>query len=82
MKRPAVSERSERSHAPRSHDLDTGSTWDGPSLDRPGNADIQLDMLYDYRTNVPLYPDFQAFFRKFKPPKLIVWGKRLTTSSR
>jgi hypothetical protein len=51
-------------------------------LDRPGNADIQLDMLYDYRTNVPLYPDFQAFFRKFKPPKLIVWGKRLTTSSR
>lgn len=30
-------------------------------LDRPGNKDIQLDMLYDYRTNVPLYPAFQKF---------------------
>ena len=44
-------------------------------LDRPGNKDIQLDMLYDYRTNVPLYPDFQRFFRERKPPTLIVWGK-------
>lgn len=31
-------------------------------LDRPGNNDIQLDMLYDYRTNLPLYPEFQKFF--------------------
>lgn len=44
-------------------------------LDRPGNKDIQLDLLYDYRTNVPLYPDFQRFFRERKPPTLIVWGK-------
>jgi pimeloyl-ACP methyl ester carboxylesterase len=44
-------------------------------LDRPGNKDIQLDMLYDYRTNVPLYPQFQSFFRERKPPTLIVWGK-------
>ena len=44
-------------------------------LDRPGNKDIQLDMLYDYRTNVPLYPQFQRFFRDRKPPTLIVWGK-------
>lgn len=44
-------------------------------LDRPGNKDIQLDLFYDYRTNVPLYPDFQAFFRKQQPPTLIVWGK-------
>ncbi|MDP9811151.1 pimeloyl-ACP methyl ester carboxylesterase [Rhizobium tibeticum] len=44
-------------------------------LDRPGNKDIQLDMLYDYRTNVPLYPAFQSFFRERKPPTLIVWGK-------
>jgi hypothetical protein len=32
-------------------------------------------MLYDYRTNVPLYPQFQDFFRKYQPPTLIVWGK-------
>jgi pimeloyl-ACP methyl ester carboxylesterase len=44
-------------------------------LDRPGNKDIQLDLFYDYRTNVPLYPDFQKFFRDRKPPTLIVWGK-------
>ncbi|MGO7215495.1 alpha/beta fold hydrolase [Rhizobium ruizarguesonis] len=44
-------------------------------LDRPGNKDIQLDLFYDYRTNVPLYPQFQAFFRERKPPALIVWGK-------
>ena len=44
-------------------------------LDRPGNNDIQLDMFYDYRTNLPLYPAVQAYFRKHKPPMLIVWGK-------
>lgn len=44
-------------------------------LDRPGNRDIQLDLFLDYGTNVPLYPDFQAFFRAYKPPMLIVWGK-------
>ena len=44
-------------------------------LDRPGNADIQLDIFYDYRTNVPLYPAIQAYFRKHQPPTLIAWGK-------
>lgn len=44
-------------------------------LDRPGNREIQLDLFYDYRTNVPLYPDFQAYFREHQPPTLIVWGK-------
>lgn len=44
-------------------------------LDRPGNRDIQLDLFHDYGSNVPLYPDFQAFFRERKPPTLIVWGK-------
>jgi pimeloyl-ACP methyl ester carboxylesterase len=44
-------------------------------LDRPGNKDIQLDLFHDYGSNVPLYPAFQAFFRKYQPPTLIVWGK-------
>lgn len=44
-------------------------------LDRPGNLDIQLDLFKDYGSNVPLYPEFQAFFRKYKPPTIIVWGK-------
>lgn len=47
-------------------------------LDRPGNMDVQLDMLLDYGTNVPLYPQFQAFFRERRPPAIIVWGKNDT----
>jgi pimeloyl-ACP methyl ester carboxylesterase len=44
-------------------------------LDRPGNKDIQLDLFRDYGSNVPLYPQFQAFFRERKPPTLLVWGQ-------
>jgi pimeloyl-ACP methyl ester carboxylesterase len=44
-------------------------------LDRSGNDEIQLDLFYDYRTNVPLYPAFQAYFRRHQPPTLVVWGK-------
>jgi pimeloyl-ACP methyl ester carboxylesterase len=53
------------------------TTWtlDQLGMDRPGNDEIQLDLFYDYRTNVPLYPAFQEFFRKYQPPTLIVWGK-------
>jgi pimeloyl-ACP methyl ester carboxylesterase len=49
--------------------------YDQVFLDRPGNKDIQLDLFHDYGSNVPLYPQFQAFFRDRKPPMLIVWGK-------
>jgi pimeloyl-ACP methyl ester carboxylesterase len=48
---------------------------DQAGLDRPGNREIQMDLFYDYRTNVPLYPEFHSFFRKYQPPALIVWGK-------
>ena len=44
-------------------------------LDRPGNNEIQLDIFYDYRTNLPLYPAVQDYFRKHRPPTLIVWGQ-------
>ena len=53
---------------------------DGYSLDnfylaRPGMADLQLDLLGDYQSNVALYPTFQRYFRTRKPPLLAVWGK-------
>jgi pimeloyl-ACP methyl ester carboxylesterase len=53
------------------------SAWlhDQALLDRPGNLEIQLDLFYDYRTNVALYPQIQAFFRDRQPPTLIVWGR-------
>jgi pimeloyl-ACP methyl ester carboxylesterase len=43
-------------------------------LNRPGNEAIQLDIIYDYRTNVALYPEFHGYFRAFQPPALILWG--------
>ena len=45
-------------------------------LDRPGNAEIQLQMFYDYRTNPPLYADWQAYFREYQPRTLLVWGAK------
>jgi pimeloyl-ACP methyl ester carboxylesterase len=52
-------------------------TWnmDQRFLDRPGNDEIQLALLYSYGTNPPLYPQWQEYFRKYQPPTLIVWGK-------
>lgn len=42
---------------------------------RPGNVEIQLDLFLDYATNVAKYPQFQAYFRKHRPPILAVWGR-------
>lgn len=44
-------------------------------VERPGNADIQLDLLLDYASNVAMYPQFQAYFRQHQPPLLAVWGR-------
>jgi pimeloyl-ACP methyl ester carboxylesterase len=44
-------------------------------LERKGNKDIQLDLFLDYASNVKLYPKFQEYFRKSKPPLLAIWGK-------
>ncbi|HEY5327979.1 MAG TPA: alpha/beta hydrolase [Mucilaginibacter sp.] len=49
---------------------------DNHQMERPGNVEIQLDLLLDYRTNVELYPEFQAYFRKYKPKILAVWGSK------
>jgi len=44
-------------------------------LDRPQSAEIQLDLIGDYKSNIALYPKFQEFFRTHRPPTLAVWGK-------
>lgn len=44
-------------------------------LQRPGNAEIQLDLFLDYANNLKLYPAFQDYFRQHQPPLLAVWGK-------
>jgi len=43
-------------------------------LDRPGNAEIQLQLFHSYGSNPPLYPAWQKYLRKHQPPTLIVWG--------
>ncbi|KVN53241.1 alpha/beta fold hydrolase [Burkholderia anthina] len=48
---------------------------DAALLERPGIKEIQLDLFLDYASNLKLYPQFQAFFRDFKPPTLAIWGK-------
>lgn len=53
---------------------------DGYELDiaymaRPGAEEIQLDLILDYRSNVALYPAFQAYFRDYRPPLLAAWGR-------
>ncbi|MFL5266658.1 MAG: alpha/beta fold hydrolase [Stellaceae bacterium] len=58
----------------------TAVSPDGYSLDnfylaRPGADEVQLDLFGDYKSNVALYPEFQAYFRRHKPPFLAVWGK-------
>lgn len=45
-------------------------------LNRPGNQEIQLQMFYDYGSNPPLYPEWQAYFRKYQPATLIIWGNK------
>jgi pimeloyl-ACP methyl ester carboxylesterase len=44
-------------------------------LSQPGQADIQSDLFYDYRTNVDAYPKWQAWMREKQPRLLVIWGK-------
>lgn len=44
-------------------------------MHRDGAEAIQLDLILSYRTNVALYPAFQAYFREHRPPVLAVWGR-------
>lgn len=49
-------------------------TLDAAILARPGNADLQIDLKLDYKRNIERYPLYQAFFRKYRPPLLVIWG--------
>ena len=49
--------------------------YDQYFLNSPGNVEILLDLLYDYRKNITLYPVWQKYLREVQPPTLITWGK-------
>jgi len=44
-------------------------------LTSPGQAEIQINLFYDYRTNVDAYPKWQAWMQKNQPKLLVIWGK-------
>lgn len=52
-------------------------TWllDQAGLDRPGNKEIQLQLFWDYQFNLEAYPAFQEYFRQWRPPTLVAWGR-------
>ena len=52
-----------------------GYSLDNYYLQRPGAAELQLDLFGDYKSNVALYPTFQQYFRTYKPRFLAIWGK-------
>ncbi len=47
-------------------------------LSREGQGDIQMELIYDYRTNLASYARWQAWLRSHRPPTLVVWGKHDT----
>ena len=44
-------------------------------LSRPGEARIQMDLIYDYRSNVAAYPDWDTYLQRYQPPMLVIWGR-------
>lgn len=52
-----------------------GRNLDDYYLARPGNDEIQLDLLLDYQSNIALYAKIQAYLREHRPPVLAIWGK-------
>lgn len=64
-------------HGVKNENAISPDNWihDQSLLDRPGNNEIQLQLFYDYKSNLPLYPQWQDYFRKYQPPTLVVWGR-------
>jgi putative NADH-flavin reductase/pimeloyl-ACP methyl ester carboxylesterase len=52
-----------------------GWTLDHHFLELPGRREIQVDLAFDYKSNVARYPEWQAWLREHRPPTLVVWGR-------
>jgi pimeloyl-ACP methyl ester carboxylesterase len=64
-------------HGAKRPELVSPDTWesDVAFMQRPNAVRLNLDLFYDYRTNVPLYPEWQAFLRERQPATIIFWGQ-------
>ena len=64
-------------HGHKNPDLISPDNWnmDFRFMERPNARRVQMDLFYDYRTNVALYPEWQKFLRDRQPKTLIFWGQ-------
>ena len=64
-------------HGHKNPELISPDNWDVDYrfMERPNSRQVQMDLFYDYRTNVALYPKWQNFLREHKPKTLMFWGQ-------
>jgi pimeloyl-ACP methyl ester carboxylesterase len=64
-------------HGHKNPELISPDNWnvDYRFMERPNAQRVQMDLFYDYRTNVTLYPKWQKFLREHHPKTLIFWGQ-------
>lgn len=67
----------EYTHGTRNAENVNPDTWhlDYLRMSRPHAHGVNIDLFYDYRNNLKLYPEWQQYLRQHQPPLLIVWGK-------
>ncbi len=58
-------------------ELISPDNWESDAgfMQRPNAKRVQLDLFYDYRKNVELYPKWQAFLKERQPKTIIFWGQ-------
>src|SRR5512144_1408377 len=64
-------------HGAKRPELMSPDAWESDIafMRRPHAERLHLDLFYDYRTNVPLYPAWQKFLRERQPETIIFWGQ-------
>lgn len=64
-------------HGHKHPELISPDNWnmDFRFMERPNARRVQMELFYDYRTNVALYPQWQKFLRDRRPKTLIFWGQ-------
>ncbi|HYY67592.1 MAG TPA: alpha/beta hydrolase [Nitrososphaeraceae archaeon] len=64
-------------HGHKNPELISPDNWDVDYrfMERPNARRVQMDLFYDYRTNVALYPKWQKFLREHQPKTRILWGQ-------
>jgi len=64
-------------HGAKAPELISPDNWESDFgfMQRPHAVRMNLDLFYDYRTNVPLYPVWQEFLRMRQPKTIIFWGQ-------